>query len=333
MVNATTLSSWALLIAKVLEHLGYPSNSVFTSVGMDPKKLRDNNARYSIQQMQQLWRTAVELTNDPLLGIKVAGYWHPTTFHALGYSWMASGSLKEAMERAVRYSKVVSDLVQLNFEYVNGAYRLGIGVQAVGYSPVPESVDAAAAVFVHMTRLVYGDEINPILVTLPREKPQVAKEFSEFFNAPIEYEAPETALFFIDEQVEKPLPTGNVELAHANDKIVKNYLSHLDRTHVAMQVKSKIVDLLSSGMVTEQDMAEALNMSLRSLQRKLREEGTSYKEILEDTRRDLATKYIQNSRLSISEISFLLGFSEISNFSRAFKRWNGRAPSEFRSEL
>jgi AraC-like DNA-binding protein len=332
-MNATTISSWALLIAKALDHLGYSSESVFNAVGMDPKKLRDTNARYSIEQMQQLWRTAVDLTKDPLFGIKVAGYWHPTSFHALGYSWMASGSLKEAMERAVRYSKVVSDLVQLTFEYVNGAYRLNIGVQSTDYKPVPESVDAAAAVFVHMTRLVYGDEIHPVLVTLPRSKPTTAKEFSEFFNSPIEYEAQDTALFFIDEQVEKPLPTGNVELAHANDKIVKDYLSHLDRTHVAMQVKTKIVDLLSSGMVTEQDMASALNLSLRSLQRKLREEGTSYKEILEETRRDLAKKYIQNSRLSISEISFLLGFSEISNFSRAFKRWNGRAPSEFRAKL
>jgi AraC-like DNA-binding protein len=283
--------------------------------------------------MQQLWHTAVQLTGDPLFGIKVASYWHPTTFHALGYSWMASGSLKEAMERAVRYSKVVSDVVQLTFDYTNGAYKLGIIMPNSDATPAPESVDAAAAVFVHMTRLVYGDEINPILVTLPRAKPEVAKEFSELFNAPIEYEAQETALFFIDQQVEKALPTGNVELAHANDKIVKDYLSHLDRTHVAMQVKSKIVDLLSSGMFTEQDMANALHLSLRSLQRKLREEGSSYKEILEETRRDLAKKYIQNSRLSISEISFLLGFSEISNFSRAFKRWNGRAPSEFRAEL
>lgn len=332
-MNATTLSSWALLIAKALDHMGYSSESIFKAVGMDSKKLKDNNARYSIQQMQNLWRAAVELTNDPLFGIKVAGYWHPTTFHALGYSWMASGSLKEAMERAVRYSRVVSDLVVLTLENANGAYKLGIGVQANDYNPVPESVDAAAAVFVHMTRLVYGYEINPILVTLPRSKPKTAKEFSEFFNAPIEYDARETALFFIQDQVEKQLPTGNVELAHANDRIVKDYLSHLDKTHIAMQVKSKIVDLLSSGMITEQDMANALNMSLRSLQRKLREEGTSYKEILEDTRRDLASKYIQNSRLSISEISFLLGFSEISNFSRAFKRWNGRAPSEVRSEL
>ena len=109
-MNATTISSWALLIVKALEHLGYSSDSVFTNLGMDPKKLKDNNARYSTQQMQQLWRTAVELTADPTFGLKVAGYWHPTTFHALGYSWMASSSLKEAMERAVRYSKVVSDL-------------------------------------------------------------------------------------------------------------------------------------------------------------------------------------------------------------------------------
>ncbi|WP_455211617.1 AraC family transcriptional regulator [Kaarinaea lacus] len=332
-MNATTISSWALLIVKALEHQGYSCDSVFTTLGMDPKKLKDNNARYSTQQMQQLWRTAVELTGDPTFGIKVASYWHPTTFHALGYSWMASGSLKEAMERAVRYSKVVSDLVQLYFDYVNGAYKFSIGLQIQDTQLVSESIDASAAVFVNMVRLVYGDEIHPILVTLPRAKPAAAKEFSEFFNAPIEYDSHETALFYIDEQVEKSLPTGNVELAHANDKIVKDYLSHLDKTNVSMQVKSKIVDLLSSGMVTEQDMAEALHVSLRSLQRKLREEGTSYKEILEGTRKELATKYIQNSRLSISEISFLLGFSEISNFSRAFKRWNGRAPSDYRAGL
>ena len=171
-MNATTISSWALLIAKALDHLGYSSDSVFRAVGLDSKKLKDTNARYSIQQMQELWRTAVELTDDPLFGIKVAGYWHPTTFHALGYSWMASGSLKEAMERAVRYSKLVSDLVQLKFDYLNGAYRLNIGVHAANYNPVPESVDAAAAVFVYMTRLVYGDEITDVF------------HFTEVCNAP-----------------------------------------------------------------------------------------------------------------------------------------------------
>ena len=82
-MNATTISSWALLIVKALEHLGYSGDSVFTTLGMDPKKLKDNNARYSVQQMQQLWHTAAELTGDPMFGIKVASYWHPTTFHVI----------------------------------------------------------------------------------------------------------------------------------------------------------------------------------------------------------------------------------------------------------
>jgi AraC-like DNA-binding protein len=113
----------------------------------------------------------------------------------------------------------------------------------------------------------------------------------------------------------------------------KNYLANLDRSQVAMQIKSKLIDALPSGPVTEQDMAKALNMSLRSLQRKLKEEDTSFKKILEETRKELSAQYIKNSRLSLGEITFLLGFSEPANFSRAFKRWTGVAPSDYSASL
>lgn len=332
-MNMTTISSWALLIAKALDDRGYSSEMLFRQVGLDPKMLYDPNARYPTDLLQKVWRAAVDLTEDNALGLKVASYWHPTTFHALGYSWMASGSLKEAMERAVRYSRVVTDVIRLHFDYVSGAYQLRFELPQLDKGPVPESSDAAAAVFVLMARLIYGKDLNPTLVTLPREKPKSIVEFSEFFQAPIEFEAPECSIFLFEDDVEKTLPTANTELAHANDKIVQDYLSHLDRTHVAMQLKSKMLDRLSSGSVTEQDMATMLNLSLRSLQRKLKDEGTSFKELLEDTRRELADQYIKNSRLSISEITFLLGFSEPSNFTRAFKRWNGLSPSEYRASL
>jgi AraC-like DNA-binding protein len=97
-----------------------------------------------------------------------------------------------------------------------------------------------------------------------------------------------------------------------------------------MQVKTKLIQELPSGNISEEIIAEDLYMSQRSLQRRLREEGTTYKELLNETRRDLAAQYIKASSVSINEITYLLGFSEPSNFSRAFKRWTGVSPSEYR---
>ena len=97
-----------------------------------------------------------------------------------------------------------------------------------------------------------------------------------------------------------------------------------------IQVKTKLIQELPSGHICEENIAEDLYMSQRSLQRRLREEGTTYKELLNETRRDLAAQYIKVSGVSINEITYLLGFSEPSNFSRAFKRWTGVSPSEYR---
>jgi AraC-like DNA-binding protein len=94
-----------------------------------------------------------------------------------------------------------------------------------------------------------------------------------------------------------------------------------------------IVDRLSSGVVTKQQAAEGVHMSPRNLQAKLATQNTSFQEILETTRQSLAMGYIEQSSISITEISYLLGFSDLSNFTRAFKRWTNKSPTEFRQSL
>jgi AraC-like DNA-binding protein len=97
-----------------------------------------------------------------------------------------------------------------------------------------------------------------------------------------------------------------------------------------MQVKAKLTEMLPSGRVGARQVAEALHVSVRSLQRKLADKGTSFAQLLEDTRRELARQYVSNSRLSVGEITYLLGFSDPANFTRAFRRWTGQSPSAFR---
>lgn len=325
----TTITSWALLIARAIDDSDLNSHEIFKQAGLDPEKLSDPNARYSYENMQRLWALVAQNTNDDCFGIKVAQFWHPTSLHALGYAWMASSSLLEALERLVRCLHLVSTAAELQLEEKTDCVLLS-------FQDTPETghmtivADAALAVIVNMCRISYGESFAPLSVSMMREKPSSNNKFEEFFKSPICYSAEKNSLSFSCEDLKKRLPTANAELAQVNDKIVADYIADLDKNNISAQVRIKIIEQLASGNVTEESIAHSLNKSLRSLQRKLAEENISYKILLETTRQQLAKQYVSNSRYSINEVTYLLGFSEPSNFSRAFKRWTGHSPSEYR---
>ena len=128
----------------------------------------------------------------------------------------------------------------------------------------------------------------------------------------------------------RTLPSGNAELARENDQIIARYLSKLDRDDTVLQIKAKLLEHLPSGNITEEEVAKSLNMSIRTMQRKLKVLDKSYKQIMDDTRRELAVEYVREGDVPITTITFILGFSEPANFTRAFKRWTGQSPSEYR---
>jgi AraC-like DNA-binding protein len=115
-----------------------------------------------------------------------------------------------------------------------------------------------------------------------------------------------------------------------NDQTVVDYLARFDRASITMQVRSKIIAQLPEGVPKQEDIAGTLHVSVRSLQRRLKSEQTSFKHLLNDTRKALAVQYIRESYRSLGEITYLLGFSDPSNFNRAFKRWMGETPSRYR---
>ncbi len=129
-----------------------------------------------------------------------------------------------------------------------------------------------------------------------------------------------------------PLPAANAELARQHDAVVLKLLTKLKRGDVVTQAQSKLIELLPSGDCNKAKVAHALNMSARTLHNKLSAAGTGYQQLLDETRQALAEQYIRQLDLSVSEIAYLLGFSDCSNFSRAFHRWTGISPSEFRNQ-
>jgi AraC-like DNA-binding protein len=328
----TNLASSALSMWRAIESYGVDPAALFKRAGLDPRKLYDSNARYRDSCLYKLWQLAVEATGDPYIGLKVASFWHPSTAHALGYAWLASATLLDALERTVRYYRLMTDKEELVLKESDEEFRLIIENPALDYPTAPEDLDASFAALVYLCRMCYGESFHPLRITLRRQELPDPAPFEEFFRAPIQYSGNEDSVCFDKVDVRAPLPTANAEVARANEKIVQEYLARFDRSSAATQVRARLTEQLSSGHATQDSIADVLHMSLRTLQRRLSDEGTSYKGLLDETRRELASHYMAESHRSINEITYLLGFSEPSNFSRAFRRWTGKSPSAYRAQ-
>jgi AraC-like DNA-binding protein len=329
-LEPTTNASAAILVARGLEFLHCDVPAVFASAGLDLSQVYLPDMRVSFPAMQRLWARAVEASGDACFGLTAAEHMQPSALHGLGFSWLASDTLHQALQRLVRFSRIISTAVEIRLEQGEGVFELTVQPADMKTDWVPAAADAGMAVFTRMCRIASTAELNPVRVTLQHEEPPCAHRFYRFFASPVEFSSPRNTLWFDCESLEVALPLANAELARINEQTVIDYLARFDRSNIAMQVRARIIEHLPMGPPSQSSIAQSLNMSLRNLQRRLHEEDTSYKSLLDETRRELAAQYIRESRRSISEITYLLGFSEPTNFTRAFKRWTGVSPQEYR---
>lgn len=320
------------MIAKAIESYGLDSSELFRRAGLDPARLTQPLSRFSYGGIQRLWAIALESSGDPGFGLRVSSFWHPTTYHALGYSWLASRNLEEAFERLIRYSSVVNTAAKdaLRIDKTDGGFRLIVDLSRVDPAPLPVAMECGMATILGMCRSAYGSHFRPLVLDLHHAESGCSAHLSELFDAPVRYSRPEYALVVEPAVVAESLTTANPELVRVNDQVVTDYLARLDRDDIVMRVRSELIERLPYGRVGESEIAAALNLSLRSLQRKLGNQGVSFSRILDDTRRDLGMQYVRSPQYSLNEIAYLLGFTEPANFSRAFKRWYGQPPSRLR---
>jgi AraC-like DNA-binding protein len=326
--RATVLSSWPRTIKKTLDLAGLDGLALVREAGLDPKLLDNPNARYPVEQTTKLWRIAARETGDPCFGLKVASQVAHGTFHALSYSIAPSLTLRDAFERMERYSYILSDAALNQFRRERDGYHFILTPQVA----LPdETVDAFVSLYVRMCRSLSGDrKLSPKRIELRRARPGDTTCFEKILRAPLRFGAARNALVFAHADLDRPLESGNRELAREHDEIARRALDRVKPKNTVARVELVLLDRLPRGEPSQADVAAVLFMSARTLQRKLAEDGTTYKEILDDLRRKLALSYLAEKRYSASEIAYLLGFSDASSFTRAFRRWTGMAPSKFR---
>lgn len=329
----TTLASWTRALRKQLDALGLDSEALCAQAGLQPGVWDDPNARCPLSVTTRLWHLAVEASGDPALGLNTSQYVSPTTFHALGYALIASCSMREVFERTVRYYRVVSDALELELLERADCYEFRFRVPSGSLPPAPEALDAFAAIYVRSCRNRLGRDFVPLAVHLQRPEPADPQPWHAVFRAPLLFSADENMLRFAKPEFEQQLDDGNPELAEHNEAVLKRNLEQLQAPTWVRKVRGCIAAQLPDGEPSAERTAQSLHLSLRSLQRHLADEGTHYESLLAETRQALALQHIREANCSISEIAYLLGFADASSFSRAFKRWTGQAPSQYRDSL
>ena len=323
------LASWAVAVAQAADARGLDSEAIFTRAGIDLSTARDPKTRFPAERMTVVYRLAEEAVHDLTFGLSIAEFVHPTSLHALGYSLFASSDLESFCRRIVRYFGLVTTNAVTHYEERGTECRLVMYPETGANIFAPQ--DAWLATILRFVRFIYRPDFDPVRVALRRPVPAISREkFSEYFGAPIEFGHEMNVLVFDPVDMKVHLPAANAELAQLNDRVVMSLLSRIDRHDIVTQVRAAFSALLPSGDCSRGNVALRLNVSERTLQNRLLERGTSYRALLNETRHELAEQYMDDGQYTVSEVAFLLGFSEVSSFSRAFRAWTGDSPSTYR---
>ena len=324
------MATFILPIAQALRLQGLDAMEVIESVGIDPTGVINPDRRIPVEAMNSLLHRCVDLTGDEAFGLLAAEQLQPQVLHGLGLAWLASDTLYDGLKRTVRFGQLMNTGSSLHLTEEGEFAHLSIDrtVELENYAYAAR--DFGVGMFVRMCRLALGEFIAPVKIEIERPTPAQPERFEYMLCSPVTFECETTRLTFYLPDITEPLATGDPALARVNDAQTQGYLDSFLAQTTSREVVGKIVEKLPDGPPNQQQIADALNVSNRTLQRKLKSEGTSFMDLLQDTRMQLARRYLLQPTRSVVETSYLLGFSEPSTFSRAFKRWTGQAPAEFR---
>ena len=333
--KSSTLGNVAGVIFEVLGDYGVDARALFARAGVALPVLGGPESRLSFQELESLVGHAVRATRDEAFGLRFGERIHPTSFHALGLALLSSNSIRAFCQRLARYYSFITTNERIELHEAGDGLEIRLIAQEdVRKSRIfPVLMQGSFSTYVEWLRAMHRRDYAPLRVAFSFPEPRSLKPYQAFFRAPLRFGAPLDAIAIAHADLDLTLPAANAELARMHDEVVVRALAKLDERDLVRRVHAKIIQLLPSGRCSKPAIAHSLNMSVRTLHNRLAAEGVSYQKILVDIRRELAEQYIEQRSLSVTEIAYTLGFSDCSNFSRAFQRWTGCSPTAFRERL
>jgi AraC-like DNA-binding protein len=294
--------------------------------------LSDPDARVPESAAEAVWRLAATLTHDPAIGLHIAESLPRGALDLVEFAFRSSASLGAALGRLARYGRVLSDRVAARLD-ARGEGLLLL-VRDTGSTPLhPGRAEFAVTAALRFARESTGENITPVQVSFAHAAPDDISEYERFFRVRVRFSAGANSMIVSAADAARPLRGADEALSSVVrrrlDKILADRQPH-GSGPLSGHVRRMMVEHLGATTITPDGLAKALGVSRRTFSRRLAEEGTSFRDLLDDVRREFGSALLQDRSLSIADVAFFLQYSEPAAFNRSFRRWTGRTPSEFR---
>lgn len=317
-------------MVRAAEARGARTADVLRKAGVTRELLETPDARIAAPAVMAIWESLRERTADPTLQLFAPASLPFGAYRVIDYLVAASATVGDGVTRFARFFGIISETVSLTIVERGNEHRLWLA--ATGEGSVPSIyVDYVFSALVTRIRMRIRPELRVRRVELRRAHPPDPEPWVRVFQAPIHFGAAADCLCFSDEEWGAPTALADDALARLLEEHAR--LIAPGGVQGPTGIKADVMRALSAGLPegsSAAGVARTLHMSVRTLQRRLASEGTTFREVMEAARGQLAQAYLADPRVSIGEVAMLLGFSDASSFNRAFRRWTGESPGRWR---
>jgi AraC-like DNA-binding protein len=328
-VSVTVLSQMFLY----LNSLKVDIDAFLRSLDIEPESVKSPDEYISIETYLRIQDSAADYVNDTYFGLHMGEFAEAGSWSILGYMMMNCKTLGEAFEKSGKYSRIIGNMIEgkANVRFKKVKITLFTPPHAPKMSR--HCYEATLSSSVRMMRLLSGVQINPLEVTFIYPEPESTVEYDRIFCCPVKFGQKENSMTLDWSVGNIPIRMANSALLEHFEKYAQDFLAEMERNDEHTRAVTKIIlSQLDDEDLSIQKVAKEMAVSVRTLQNHLEAEGVVFSDLLKDVREKLAKKYLHEN-YTVEQITYLLGFSEPSVFRKAFKKWSGVTPREYREGL
>jgi len=313
-----------------LEALEVDTDAFLESIGIEPGFLNSPDAYIPIETYLFIEEEAARYTNDPSFGFHMGQYAEAGSWSILGYMMMNCQNLGEAFEKSARYNRIIGNLIEGHANLRFNKIKVKLVIPPHAPEMPRHCFESTITSSVRIMRTLTGEEINPLEVTFTYPKPDSIEEYERYFNCPVLFDQKENSFTIALKVIFTPILYANPELLEYFENYAQEFLAEMDRqSEYASTVTKILLSQLDDEDLSIKKVAKEMSVSVRTLQNRLKAEGVVFSDLLQDVREKLAKKYLREN-YTVEDITYLLGFSEPSVFRKAFKKWSGVTPRQYR---
>ncbi|WP_303851045.1 AraC family transcriptional regulator [Seleniivibrio woodruffii] len=320
-------------VLKALEaNAGVAVDEMLEFLGLDGSVFR--NEKIDGGHLPAVFRYCMEKTGNPHLALDIGQSIPYQSLGLLGYLLLNTPTLKQMIEKFSRYQQLISSLLKFHFADDGKYYKFAVYINENMNIPVPaHHAEVHLSAVLNILSQILGQKVVPAYVFFSRKRVRDCAMYHELFGEHLFFEKEENAVFFKKDELNIPVSNANRTMLEYFEAQANAILSEMGNSSWFNRAEKEILKNIGDRNVTIELVAGGLKVGVRTLQNYLKNEGKSFSQALANVRRSLAEHYIRNTRLTDSEISALLGYSEVSAFYRAYKKWNFDTPKKLRREV